>query len=93
MGTLEKILRFAALPVSVCLAIIAMWWVWSTYPNNETFFLTKILPFYSLYLTLTAVCMRVLSGDIKHFMLITTAIASLFMLEIFLRVFLDIYLF
>ncbi len=93
MRQLEKILRFAALPLSVCIAVVAMWWVWATYPNDESFFLTRILPFYSLYLILTAVCMRVVSAQIAQFLLITLIFATLFMAEICLRVFFGILLF
>lgn len=93
MSKLERILRFSVLPICICLAIVAIYWVWETYPKNETFFLTRILPFYSLYLTLTAVCYKVLSGEIKQFMVITTFISSLFVVEIFCRVLLDIKLF
>ncbi|MDB2683147.1 hypothetical protein N9Z27_02730 [Alphaproteobacteria bacterium] len=77
-----------ALPVSVFIAVLAMWWVWATYPNDQYFFLERILPFYSLYLTLTAICMKVVSGQIRQFLLITLILSSLFIIEIFLRVFL-----
>ena len=93
MSNIEKILRFMALPLAVFLAVIAMWWVWATYPHDEDFFLERILPFYSLYLTLTAISLKTLSGEIKQFMIITTIVSSLFMIEIFVRVYLDILLF
>ena len=93
MNPIEKLIRLSMLPLAVALATLAIWWVWKTYPNNETVFLTRILPIYSLYLTITAVCYKVLSGEIKQFMVATTAISSLFVIELFLRVFLDIRLF
>ncbi len=93
MSGFEKILRFCALPLAVFLAVVAIWWVWATYPNDETFFLSRILPFYGLYLTMTAVSLRVLSGEIRQFMLVTTIVSGLFILEIFLRVFLGFRIF
>ncbi len=87
MGRIEGVLRMTALPISVFIAVISMWWVWATYPNDEQFFLERILPFYSLYLTLTAVCMKVVSGQIRQFLLITLILSSFFIIEIFLRVF------
>lgn len=93
MSPLESILRLIALPCAVFLATIAMWWVWHTYPQNEDFFLSTVLPIYSLYLTLAAVSMGVVSGEVKQFMIIVTFISFLFMVEISLRVIFGIFLF
>lgn len=93
MNPIEKLIRIMMLPLAVSLASLAMWWVWKTYPFTERAFLTNILPIYSLYLTITAVSYKVLSGEIKQFMVATTFVSSLFMIELFLRVLLDIRLF
>ena len=86
MSRLEVIFRLTALPIAVFLATIAMWWVWKTYPHDEDFLLSWVLPIYSLYLTLAAVSMGTVSGQIKQFLLLTTGISFLFVAELFLRV-------
>lgn len=93
MNAFERALRLLALPIAVCFATGIMYWVWATYPKSQDFVLEIILPFYSLYLIMAASAMSAVSGDVKQFLVITTAISALFMAEICLRVVFDIQLF
>lgn len=93
MNPLETTLRLLALPIAIFLAVIAMLWVWHTYPHNQDFFLSYVLPIYSLFLTMAAVSLSVVSGQVRQFLIIITFISFLFIVEMSLRVIFGILLF
>ena len=93
MHPIEKFLRLCALPIAVFIATLAMYWVYITYPHDEHFMLEKLLPFYALYLVLTAASMGAVSGQVRQFLIIVFIISALFVTELFLRVYLNIILF
>ncbi|MFP4314503.1 MAG: hypothetical protein ACLFR0_09300, partial [Alphaproteobacteria bacterium] len=93
MHPIEKFLRLCALPISVCIATGAMYWVYITYPYDEDFMLERLLPLYSLFLVLTAASMGAVSGQVRQFLIITALISALFVGEMFLRVVFGIFLF
>lgn len=92
MSGLESTLRLTALPIAVCLATGVMYWIWKTYPHSQDFVLEVTLPFYALYLVLAAAAMGTVSGSVKQFLIITTFISFLFMIEIILRVMFDVFI-